>query len=36
MGTANYNFTYIDPNKNQDVPGDTKVFLDEIDGKMHE
>lgn len=36
MGTANYNFTYIDPNKNQDVPGDTKTFLDEIDGKMHE
>lgn len=36
MGTANYNFTYIDPNKTQDVPGDTKVFLDEIDGKMHE
>lgn len=36
MGTANYNFTYIDPNKNQDVPGDTKVFLDEIDRKMHE
>lgn len=36
MGTANYNFTYIDPNKNQDVPGDTKTFLDEIDQKMHE
>lgn len=36
MGTANYNFTYIDPNKNQDVPGDTKTFLDEIDGKIHE
>lgn len=36
MGTANYNFTYIDPNKNQDVPGDTKTFLDEIDNKMHE
>lgn len=36
MGTANYNFTYVDPNKTQDVPGDTKVFLDEIDGKMHE
>lgn len=36
MGTSNYNFTYIDPNKNQDVPGDTKTFLDEIDNKMHE
>lgn len=36
MGTANYNFTYVDPNGKIDVPADTKAFLDEIDQKMHE
>lgn len=36
MGTANYDFTYIEPSKKIDVPGDTKTFLDEIDQKMHE
>lgn len=36
MGTANYNFTYVDQNSVIDVPKDTKVFLDEIDAKMHE
>lgn len=36
MGTANYNFTYVDQNNVIDVPGDTKTFLDEIDQKMHE
>lgn len=36
MGTANYNFTYVDPNGKIDVPADTKTFLDEIDGKIHE
>lgn len=36
MGTANYDFTYIEPSKKIDVPGDTKTFLDEIDRKMHE
>lgn len=36
MGTTNYDFTYIEPNKKIDVPGDTKMFLDEIDQKMHE
>ena len=36
MGTVNYNFTYVDPNKKQDVPYDTKKFLDEIDKSMHD
>lgn len=34
MGTTNYDFTYIDGASRIDVPGDTKVFLDEIDAAL--
>lgn len=31
MGTTNYNFTYLEPNNQINLVGDTTTFLDEID-----
>lgn len=34
MGTTNYNFTYLEPNNQIDLVGDTTTFLNEIDATI--
>lgn len=35
MGTQNYNFTYLEPDSDINLVGDTTTFLDEIDSTIH-